>query len=232
MGVIYLRTNLLNGKQYVGQAQSMQHRENMWRCMKHHYAGRLIDNARNKYGFENWSLKVLIECDNQEELDKLEGYYINYYNTKVPNGYNLTDGGCSGNLGYHHTDEAKKMISEKNINSWKINPRCHSEETKKKLSEIKKGCISPMKGKHHSSETKKKISENRKGIKHTQEWFEKMRNHPSLSKEIIGYNEKNEEVCRFESVEEAIRHGYSRHIGDVANGKRNKSNNLYWKWGK
>lgn len=42
--------------------------------------------------------------------------------------------------------------------------------------------------------------------------------------------ENNEEVCRFKSVEEAIRHGYSRHISEVANGKRIKSNNLYWKW--
>lgn len=228
MGVIYLRTNLLNGKQYVGQAQNMQHRENQWRCMKHHYAGRLIDNARNKYGCDNWSLKVLAECDNQEELDKWEGYYINYYNTKTPNGYNLTDGGCSGSLGYHHTDEAKKIISEKNKVS--MMGKHHSEETKKKLSAIHKGCTSPMKEKHHSFETKLKLSQKKKGIKHTEEWFEKMRNHHSLSKEIVGYNDNNEEVCRFKSVEDAIRHGYSRHISEVANGKRIKSNNLYWKW--
>lgn len=228
MGVIYLRTNLLNGKQYVGQAQDIQHRENQWRCMKQHYAGRLIDNARSKYGFENWSLKVLVECENPEELDKLEGYYINYYNTKAPNGYNLTDGGCSGNLGYHHTEKAKKMISEKNKIS--MSGKHHSEETKKKLSEIKKGTTPWMKGKHHSTEVKNKISESKRGTKHTQEWFDKMRNNPLYSKVIAGYNDKNEEVCRFNSIEEAIRNGYSRHIGEVANGKRNKSNNLYWKW--
>lgn len=228
MGVIYIRTNLLNGKQYVGQAQNIQQRENKWRCMKHHYAGRLIDNARSKYGFENWSIKVLAECDNQEDLDKLETYYIRCYNTKAPNGYNLTDGGCSGNLGYHHTDETKKIISEKNKVS--MSGRHHSDESKKKMSESKKVIIPWIKGKHHSNETKAKISEKKKGISHTQEWVEKIRNHPSMSREIIGINEHNEEVCRFKSVEEAIRNGYSKHIGEVANGKRIRSNNLYWKW--
>lgn len=39
----------------------------------------------------------------------------------------------------------------------------HSEETKRKLSEINKGKSSPMKGKHHSEESKLKISITRKG---------------------------------------------------------------------
>lgn len=228
MSVIYLRTNLVNGKQYVGQAQNMQYRENQWRCMKNHYAGRLINNARNKYGFENWSLKILAECDNQEELNKLEVYYINIYNTKAPNGYNLTDGGCGGNLGYHHTEDAKRKISKANKISMK--GRHISEEAKKKMSFAKKGKPSPMLGKHHSEETKKKISLSKQGTKHNESWFEKMKNNPSMSKGIIGFNEQNEEIYRFSSVEEAIRNGFSRHIGEVANGKRNKSNKLYWKW--
>lgn len=228
MGVIYLRTNLTNGKQYVGQTQNMQHRENKWKCMKQHYAGKLIDSARKKYGFENWTLKIIEECDDQEKLDKLETYYINHYNTKAPNGYNLTDGGCSGNLGYHHTDETKKIISDKNKISMK--GRSFTEEAKKKMSAAKKGKPSTFKGKHHSDETKKKISLSKQGIKHDESWFKKMRNNPLMSKGIIGFNEQNEEICRFSSVEEAIRNGYSRHISEVANGKRIKSNNLYWKW--
>lgn len=49
-------------------------------------------------------------------------------------------------------------------------------------------------------------------------------------KGIIGMDKNGNEVCRFSSVAEARANGYSCHIGEVANGKRIKSNNLYWKW--
>lgn len=39
----------------------------------------------------------------------------------------------------------------------------HSEEAKKKMSEAKQGYVTWIKGKHHSEETKKKFSEQRKG---------------------------------------------------------------------
>lgn len=46
----------------------------------------------------------------------------------------------------------------------KSNSRVFSEETRKKMSEAKKGYIPWNKGKHHSEETKKKLSEMFKGI--------------------------------------------------------------------
>lgn len=49
-------------------------------------------------------------------------------------------------------------------------------------------------------------------------------------KPIAGYDKNGNEICRFNSVGDAVRNGYSRHIGDVANGKRIKSNKLYWRW--
>lgn len=50
------------------------------------------------------------------------------------------------------------------------------------------------------------------------------------AKGIIGFDKNGNEVCRFTSLTEAVKNGYSNHIGEVANGKRNKSNKLYWKW--
>lgn len=50
------------------------------------------------------------------------------------------------------------------------------------------------------------------------------------NKPIIGFDENGNEVCRFNSVSEAVLAGYSRKCGMVANGQRIKSNNLYWKW--
>lgn len=50
-----------------------------------------IDFAINKYGKENFLVEKICECAD-ENLDDLERYYINYYNTYY-DGYNLTLGG-------------------------------------------------------------------------------------------------------------------------------------------
>ena len=49
-----------------------------------------------------------------------------------------------------------------------------SEETKKKMSDAKKGNIPWNKGKHHTEETKKKLSESNKGKHHTEETKKKI----------------------------------------------------------
>lgn len=45
----------------------------------------------------------------------------------------------------------------------------HSKESKKKMSEAKKGENNPMFGKHHSEESRRKMSEINKGKKHSEE---------------------------------------------------------------
>ena len=110
MKCIYLRTNLVNGKQYVGQTNNFEKRERDWKCLSRSYAGQVIDNARKKYGLENWKVEILKECTNKEELNKWELYYVEKYNTRKPNGYNMTNGG-DGIEGYQHTEEVKKRLS-------------------------------------------------------------------------------------------------------------------------
>lgn len=104
MKCIYLRTNLVNGKQYVGQTNDFKQREYEWNSLNGHYAGKLIFNARKKYGLENFKVEILKECDTQDELNKWEIFYIKELNTKKPNGYNLTDGGETSS-GYKLSDE-------------------------------------------------------------------------------------------------------------------------------
>ena len=111
MKCIYLRTNLVNGKQYVGQTVNFKNREYDWKCLKAIYANKYLSNARAKYGFENFKVEILKECNTKEELNKWEKHYVDELNTKVPNGYNLTDGGNSLS-GFKHSDESKKKMSE------------------------------------------------------------------------------------------------------------------------
>lgn len=141
----------------------------------------------------------------------------------MPNGYNIADGG-SGILGVKFSEETKRKLSEikKGKYNGEKNPfynKHHSEETKKILSEIKKGKESPMKGKHFSEETKKKLSEAHKGK-------------PSLKrKKVYQYTIDGELVKIWNSVNECGRNGYSQGcISQCCNGIKKQYKDFIWSY--
>lgn len=75
--------------------------------------------------------------------------------------------------------------------------------------------------------------ENLRWVTHQENMFNPLtyeRVNNAKKKPIVGMDKNGNEVCRFNSVSEAVLAGYSRKCGMVANGQRIKSNNLYWKW--
>ena len=146
MGYIYLITNKINGKQYVGQTicKDINERWKKHKQVDKHSLGNYIYNAYMKYGTNNFKFQIICICFD-EDSNNYEEYYIKKYNTIVPNGYNLKEGG--NNL--HHHPETIKLISNK------LKGRKLSNE------QIEKMRIS-MKGKKHSEETKQKIREKTK----------------------------------------------------------------------
>lgn len=86
-GYIYIITNKVNNKQYVGQTS-----RDIWtRFDEHCYDDRstsAIHAAIKKYGVDNFDLKLLEEVD-LNQLDTRERYWINEYNT-CREGYNKT----------------------------------------------------------------------------------------------------------------------------------------------
>lgn len=95
MACIYKITNKISGKSYIGQTRtSLSERMNKHYSRANTDATTGIDFAIKKYGKENFSVEVLKECK-EEELDNLERYYIEFYDT-YNNGYNLTLGGQDG----------------------------------------------------------------------------------------------------------------------------------------
>lgn len=89
---IYKIENKINGKIYIGQSIGIEHR---WQ--KHLAANDdfVIHKALKKYGKENFDFSIIEEC-NSLELDNKEKYWIDYYNSLVPNGYNMIPGGSQG----------------------------------------------------------------------------------------------------------------------------------------
>ena len=60
-------------------------------------------------------------------------------------------------------EEAKRKIRESSLG------RHHTEETKRKLSNARKGEGNPMYGKHPSEETRRKLSASRRNYRHSEE---------------------------------------------------------------
>ena len=86
---IYKITNLINGKIYVGQTT----RNPIERFKEHKHADSIIGKAIRKYGAENFEIDILDECETFDELNECEMFWIAELNCKVPDGYNVTDGG-------------------------------------------------------------------------------------------------------------------------------------------
>lgn len=116
---IYLFTNNVNSKHYVGQSIDIKNRfyDHMTR-MKRLFNYPLY-NALNKYGLEsfNWEVIETVDRNNFSDikelvktLDALEIKWIEHYDS-YNNGYNLTKGGHSI-VGYVQTEESRKKISE------------------------------------------------------------------------------------------------------------------------
>ena len=158
---IYKITNLINGKTYIGQHKYKKLNDNYMG------SGVLIKRAIKKHGIENFKKEILYSrIQYRETADDMERFSIAKERKLGKAEYNLADGG-EGLSGYKHSEEYKRKKSEQN--KGENNPnygKHHSEEARKKMSEARKKYVGenhPMYGKHHSEETKKKMSEDRKG---------------------------------------------------------------------
>ena len=167
--IIYLITNLINGKIYVGQDSKDNPR--------YLGSGVLIDRAKEKYGKKNFRKKTLQRCSTKKELNDRERFWIKELRSNdLEIGYNLTEGG-EGTLGWIPAKEQNRKHSEwmKKNNPMKgrigmFSPHFgvkDSEETLRRKSESAEGSHcgedNGMYGKHHSKKTLEKWSKDRSG---------------------------------------------------------------------
>lgn len=115
MAYIYVITNLINQKQYVGKTtKSIEQR---W---KTHIADSKRSNIKNrplykafaKYGVDNFIIQKLEHCSAEKASDR-EQYWINKLDT-YENGYNATLGGDSKHY-YNYSEIGKKYLELKSL---------------------------------------------------------------------------------------------------------------------
>lgn len=137
--VVYLLVSP-SGRLYVGQTANLERRLREYRyCHCDHQ--RRLKYSIGKYGFDDFEIFILEECETDRELDVAETKWISYWNTISREGLNSMSGG--GSL------------------------KRHSEESRHKMRTAKIGELNSMWGNTHTLEARKKISEAHKGQKRT-----------------------------------------------------------------
>lgn len=110
-GYIYETTNLINSKKYIGQKTS-----NMFLDKEYLGSGKFIKRAIEKYGKENFKVRLIEECNSKEDLDNREIYWINYYNAvKSKEYYNISKGGEHWNLSSEYIAETNRKYQSNKI---------------------------------------------------------------------------------------------------------------------
>ncbi|NMC60393.1 MAG: GIY-YIG nuclease family protein [Candidatus Methanofastidiosa archaeon] len=149
---VYITTNVVNGKQYIGDHSSNNLNDNYLG------SGVAFRKAIKKYGKENFTKQILELFNTKEEAEGAQLFYIERFNTLIPNGYNISPSGGIHWGGVHSEESKRKMsLSKKGKPSWnKGKTNVYSEETRLKWSEKRKG-------KKLSDESKIKLSKSTKG---------------------------------------------------------------------
>lgn len=122
-GFIYITTNLINGKRYIGQRKFT----NGWRSYLG--SGKILKQAIEKLGRENFERNIVAITYSKEELDKLEIEWIENYNAVNDRGYyNIAFGGSGVNVVENYN--CKKVVClNSNITYDSISDAARENET-------------------------------------------------------------------------------------------------------
>lgn len=110
-GEIYMLTNKVNGKRYIGQTRcvgsdgrtrgaAVRFQQHVSAAKRNEKGCRFLMNAMRKHGPENFEVEVLVVV-HVSQLDDMERKLISQYDTCNPKfGYNLMEGGYIGDSEY------------------------------------------------------------------------------------------------------------------------------------
>lgn len=203
--IVYLHINPENKKVYVGITNQNVYKR--WKNGHGYTKYKKFYNAIIKYGWSNFKHIVLCKtCKDRALL--LEKTLVKYYKSRNLS-YNITDGGedsIPSILGKHHTEEAKKKISE-------AGKRPCTEQAKRKIGLANRGINNGMYGKTISDYARKLV------IKR-------------FSKAVLQLDLDDNIINRFSSASEAERYlnGKGSHVSCCCLGKRKTAYGYRWKY--
>lgn len=254
---IYIITNKVNGKVYIGQTKKLGQRYSghLYRINRKEHHNELLQRAFEKYGSDNFEYSVLEEVIEDSFLDEREKYWIDYHGGLNSNkNYNLKDP-----LLNEHSDYVKNKMSKNNTgvnnpnygNKW-------TEEMKKKESNRKKGkSWEELYGEEKSKEMKENASKSQEGRTHSEETKDKIRQHnvgeknpaygmgdrqrgeknpmfgkPALHrKAILQFDKQGNFIKEYAFICEVAKDGFNiGNVGAAVKGKLKSAGGFIWKY--
>lgn len=113
---IYITTNNINGKKYIGLHKTDILNDNYLG------SGRILIKAFKKHGYKNFSKEIIEFCNNEEELKQREIYWIDFYNANLKNNYYNYSTGGESRAGVTIRPYMRKRISKALKEYFKNNP--------------------------------------------------------------------------------------------------------------
>ena len=227
---IYKITNKLNNKVYIGSTVNLKNREQRhFKNLKdgtHH--SKKLQNAYFKY-VENFFLFEAIESYDKIENDLLierEQYWINFYDS-YKKGYNSRPK-AENNYGHKHSEETKKILSEKNAG--KNNAMYGVKRTEEQKSKQRDLFINKSYEERYGYEKAKKIKEKKRIIALNRKHTEKTKLKQSRikkSKPILQLDDQFNVIKEWYSKREPLRDLGIR-VDYVVRGKNKYSCGFYW----
>lgn len=207
---IYLITNQINGKQYVGKTQCGYIKRFNHHCCAYNYGVRnYISCAIHKYGRENFTVNLIKQVAD-DTWEYWENYYIKYYHTHISEGgYNLTWGGDSNPTDIPGLREKQKAS-------------CNTKEAKERYSKQAKLASQSDKWKEAMREVRSKPGYLEKSTRHWKAYNESR-------KQRIGMLENDMVIKEFDSCSDACRYlgKPTKEAGNIL-----KRADKFNKWGK
>lgn len=109
---IYILTNTVNNKQYVGMDSNMplrfkQHIRGIAKCP-------LLHDALSTFGLDKWTVQFIpYPGISRKALQAVERWYISKLKTKLPDGYNMREGSNSNSIRKQERRLSKRLFPDK-----------------------------------------------------------------------------------------------------------------------
>ena len=249
---IYLITNIINHKVYVGQTGNKYGFIGRWRNHikqlkrnKHHSC--YLQRSWNKHGEDNFEFSILEIVDKSDNISNkefsddyltpIEQYWMNYYDSSnYKNGYNISPS-ANSNLGFKHSEIGRLNISSGVLKRYKDDEelRKHlsikrleswTEERKMKYSKKYSGSGNPMFGKRAWNKDKTGVYNNKTLQKMSESGKNVDRSYLNVS--IACYSMNETLIKKYEKIKDVLLDNHNvAAVCNCVNNKYCKRKNVY-----